>query len=450
MAAVVRFAVAWLLAVTAAVSQPVLPRRVGFYQWAGMLPANAGGDLLTEARHRSVAIGARVFRLYVGARFDYIHPPYSPRRFSRDGIREPLTPARILRIARYREVLEDPKIETVILTVYPIHDYGGGPDDLNLQRPWSGRERDLEFKQTSELCRYLYQEFGALDKTVIIANAEADDKMLDIMNYTGSPEMAVENIRRWTQARFEAVRDVREAHPAARLRILHAFEISLVNLRIAKQGRGFGKAPLPERAQKRRGWNALNDVVPDVSFDLLSYSAYESTNSPFETRQPDIDPAETGSRLARDLDLIQSKARNSVSPAGHSVSASSWSASSDMPATASSISRQAAFCPGCKARCELPSTGDAPTLCCGRSSTPPATATPPGASGCMTAEGRRPVSNTPAASVIQSRVVSRGCSRKASVLGKRLNEVNRMETQSDEARTSVRASVRPSELSAVI
>ena len=417
-----RLAAAFFLAVTAAISQPGLPQRIGFYQWAGVLPANAGGDLLTEARHRSVAIGARVFRLYVGARFDYIHPPYSPRRFSRDGISEPLTPARILRIPRYRDVLEDPKIDTVILTVYPISDYGGGPDDLNLQRPWSDREREWEFTQTSELCRYLYQEFGVLDKTVIIANSEADDKMLDIMNYTGSPKMAVENIRHWTQTRFEAVRAARAAHSSARLRILHAFEISLVNLRIAKQGGGFGKAPFPEPAQKRRGWNALNDVVPHVSFDLLSYSAYESTNSPFETRQPDIDPAETGSRLARDLDLIQSKARNSVSPVGHSVSASSWSESLDMPATASSISRQAAFCPGCKARYKPPSTGDVPTLCCGRFSTPPATEMPPGASGCMTGEGRRPVSNTPAASVIQSGVASRSCSRKASVLGKHSNK----------------------------
>ncbi len=311
-----RLATAFFLVVTAAISQPGLPQRIGFYQWAGVLPANAEGDLLTEARHRSAATGARVFRLYVGARFDYIHPPYSPRRFSRDGISGPLTPAKILRIPRYREILEDPNLDTVILTVYPIHDYGGGPDDLNLQRPWGDREREWEFTQTSELCRYLYQEFGALDKTVIIANSEADEKMLDIMNYTGSPEMAVENIRRWTQTRFEAVRDAREAHSSARLRIFHAFEISLVNLRAVKQSRGFGKAPLPEPTQKRSGWNALNDVVPNVSFDLLSYSAYESTNSPFETRQPDAGPAETRSRLARDLNLIRSKARNSVSPAG--------------------------------------------------------------------------------------------------------------------------------------
>ena len=311
-----RLAAAWLLAVTAALSQSTLPRRIGFYQWVGMLPADVETDLLTEARHRSVAVGARVLRFYVGARFDYVHPPYSPRRFSRDGIGEALTPTRILQIPRYRKVLEDPNIETVILTVYPISDYGGGPDDLNLQRPWSDRERELEFNQTSELCRYLYQEFGAADKTVIIANSEADEKMLDIMNYTGSPEMAVENIRRWTQTRFEAIRAARQAHPSARLRIFHAFEISLVNLGIAKQSRGYGKVPLPEPTQKRRGWNVLNDVVPYVSFDLLSYSAYESTNSPFETRRPDVDPADTGVRLERDLNLIRSKARDSVSPVG--------------------------------------------------------------------------------------------------------------------------------------
>ena len=128
MACSLRLAVAWLLAVTAALSQSTLPRRIGFYNGSGCCPADAEADLLTEARHRSVAVGARVFRFYVGARFDYIHPPYSPRRFSRDGISGPLTPARIVRIPRYRAVLEDPNIETVILTVYPISDYGGGPD----------------------------------------------------------------------------------------------------------------------------------------------------------------------------------------------------------------------------------------------------------------------------------------------------------------------------------
>jgi len=315
-AGLLRLALVLPLFAAAALSQPTLPQRIGFYQWVGELPADAGSDLLTEARHRSVAVGARVFRLYVGARFDYVHPPYSSRRFSQDGIKEPLTPARIVQIPRYRDVLADPHIETVILTVYPISDYGGGPDDLNLQRPWSDRERDLEFTQTSELCRRLYEQFGALDKTVIIANSEADEKLLDIMNYTGSPEMAIENIRRWTETRFDAIRGAREAHPSARLRILHAFEISLVNLRIVKQSRGFGKVPLPEPTEQRRSWNALNDVVPHVSFDLLSYSAYESANSPFQTRQPDIDPAATGARLERDLNLIRSKARNSVSPSG--------------------------------------------------------------------------------------------------------------------------------------
>ncbi len=316
MVRLLRLTLALMLAVTAALSQPTLPQRIGFYQWVGELPGDASSDLLTEARRRSGGVGARVFRLYVGARFDYVHPPYSSRRFSQDGITEPLTPALILQIPRYRQVLEDPGIETVILTVYSIRDYGGGPDDMNLQRPWSDRERELEFTQTSELCRHLYERFGDLDKTVIIANSEADEKLLDIMNYTGSPEMALNNIRRWTQTRFEAVRVAREAHTFARLRILHAFEISLVNLRIAKQSRGFGKAPFPEPAEKRRGWNALSDVVPHVSFDLLSYSAYESTNSPFETRQPDVDPAETGVRLKRDLNHIRSKARDSVSSTG--------------------------------------------------------------------------------------------------------------------------------------
>ena len=291
-----------------------LRERIGFYQWVGPPMPHSERDPLTAARERTTALGAKVFRLYVGARFDYVHRLFSSRRFQSDPVQGPLTPAKITALPRYRAVLEDPLLETVVLTVYPIADYGAGPDDMNLSRPWGPREREIEFSQTTDLCDFLYREFGHLDKTVILANTEADNKLLDVMNYTGSAQRAVDNLRAWTQTRFEAVSEAREANRGARLRIFHAFEISLVNLRLVKQGSAYHKTARVREGE--RGWNALHDVVPHVSFDLLSYSAYEATNSPFETQRINVDAALTRQRLERDVRRIRRRAAGSVSAAG--------------------------------------------------------------------------------------------------------------------------------------
>ncbi len=302
------------LALILGLSAADLRERIGFYQWVGPPTRQGEPDPLTAARKRATTLGAKVFRLYVGARFDYVHRLYSPRRFQSDPLEGPLTPAKIMALPRYRAVLEDPLLETVVLTVYPIADYGAGPDDMNLSRLWGPREREIEFSQTTELCDFLYREFGHLDKTVILANTEADNKLLDIMNYTGSAQRAVDNLRAWMQTRFEAVSKARRANRGARLRILHAFEISLVNLQLVKQGSMYHKTARVRQGE--RGWNALQDVVPHVSFDLLSYSAYEATNSPYETQRIDVDAAWTGRRLERDVRLIRKRAASSVSETG--------------------------------------------------------------------------------------------------------------------------------------
>lgn len=294
-----------------------LQSRIGFYQWRGPsgVGQNAEGrDLLTLSRQRAVEVGGRVFRFYLGGRFDYMHPVLSPQRFAEDAIEGPLTLEQIINLPRYRAVLADPNLETIVLTAYPVRDYGGGPDDLNLLRPWGPGLERLEREQITALGHWLFREFGDNGKTVIIANHEADEKIMDIANYTGSPEAAVDTFRRWMQTRFEAVQAVRRSYPNAKLRLFHAFEIALVNLRVVPHRNGFRKG-VP-RTPQEKGWSALHDVVPHVPFDLISYSSYESTNSPFETQNPNQPPVETGLRLKRDLDRIRSIAQPSLSRAG--------------------------------------------------------------------------------------------------------------------------------------
>ena len=77
---------ALLLIASGISAQTRLEQRIGFYQWVGSPSFEANEDLLTRARRRTVETGSRVFRLYLGARFDYLHPPLSPRRFSRDRV----------------------------------------------------------------------------------------------------------------------------------------------------------------------------------------------------------------------------------------------------------------------------------------------------------------------------------------------------------------------------
>ena len=84
----------------------------------------------------------------------------------------------------------------------------------------------------------------------------------------------------------------------ARLRVLNAFEISLVNLGISKAGAKFVQAPTG-------GTNALRAVVPTVPFDLLSYSAYESINAPYQTGAVNTPPADIAVRLKRDMAALR-------------------------------------------------------------------------------------------------------------------------------------------------
>jgi hypothetical protein len=153
--------------------------------------------------------------------------------------------------------------------------------------------------------------------------------MLEIMNYTGSPQLAVGNMIAWTQARDETIQQARAAHANARLHVLHGFEISLVNLSIVKTkelssapassgrttdalsapGLHFLKSPTGE-------WNALRNVVPRVHFDLLLYSAYESVNSPYQTHNTDVEPSQITSRLRRDLDRIREQSKAALSGTG--------------------------------------------------------------------------------------------------------------------------------------
>ncbi|MCB1021126.1 MAG: hypothetical protein KDC27_14440, partial [Acidobacteria bacterium] len=223
----------FLLSAFALAAQAQSPGSLGFYQWVGVAPAGET-DILTAARERTTALGLGLLRFYVGPRFDYVHPYLSPERFAGDeaGAR---TPADILQIPRYAAALDDPALQTVILTVYASLDYGAGPDDLNLLRPWGDEEQAAETAQIEALCELLYNRWGDSGKTVILANHEADEKLMESLNYDDDPQQAIATLVAWTNARHQPTAPIRGPPPDATPSLLQAFENATGHLHIRQR-----------------------------------------------------------------------------------------------------------------------------------------------------------------------------------------------------------------------
>jgi hypothetical protein len=73
------------------------------------------------------------------------------------------------------------------------------------------------------------------------------------------------------------------------------------------------------KSARAGGFNAVEDVLPKLRCDLVSYSSYESVSSPYETQEIGAPPAAIETRLKRDLDRIRDLARSSISPLGGAI-----------------------------------------------------------------------------------------------------------------------------------
>ncbi len=285
---------------------PSLPSdRLGVYSWEGQVPggsatarhsSGAGTDNLAPAVVDIERFDFRTVRIVVAGRYDYIHPARARRRF--EEVKKPVTLVKILALPRYRKILEHSQFKTVWLTAYPVFDYGQGPDEIDLRRKVAEREWEEEHRQLREMVEWLYRNFGDRDKVILISNNEADEKLREVLNATGKPELAVGNVERDLQTRFQAVTDVREKFPSARLKVFSGVEISLWKLKLGRTATG-------EFVKQNLGLNALEEVLPQVNYDFVSFSAWETMAS------KDVHAA-----LTEALADIRMRTRRSVTAAG--------------------------------------------------------------------------------------------------------------------------------------
>jgi len=114
------------------------------------------------------------------------------------------------------------------------------------------------------LAGYLLQTYANSRKTFVLQNWEGDWALRGSFNPTAKPtKESIDNMVRWLAARQRGVARARRDAAASRARVFHACEVNLVR-QAADEG-----AP-----------SVTVDVLPHVPVDLVSYSAWDTKDSP--------------------------------------------------------------------------------------------------------------------------------------------------------------------------
>jgi hypothetical protein len=177
-------------------------------------------------------------------------------------VKRPLTLAGILALPRYRRLFASPRIKTIWLTAYPVFEGPSGPDEMDLRRIVPEEDWRRERIQMAQMVEWLYRTYGSRDQVVLISNHEADVMVREILRATGDIELAIGNVTRDLEERFEGVDAARRKFPGARLKVLFGAEISMWRLTLEE------------------GLNALESVLPQLAFDFVSFSAWETITQP--------------------------------------------------------------------------------------------------------------------------------------------------------------------------
>lgn len=132
------------------------------------------------------------------------------------------------------------------------------------------RDRFTEADERAEedcfaaLAGHLLRTYAAGRKTFIIQNWEGDWAVRGGFDpATPPPPAATANMIRWLAARQRGVARARRAAPSTGARVFHACEVNLVR-----------------QAMERNAASVAVDVLPHVPVDLVSYSAWDTKDSP--------------------------------------------------------------------------------------------------------------------------------------------------------------------------
>jgi hypothetical protein len=264
--------------------------RIGIYHWGGRYSHSVGDGVDTIA-----SLGGHVARIAFSARYyrDYnIAPDCYPGFSLTTAAQEP----------DMRRAFENPTIDVLILTAYDGTTWGDC-QRLNFLDPafFTPAHIAAVVQEYSDFTLYLYRTYQHTHKRFIVSNWESDNSVYCGQAYAfatdpvvraacrsqymslfgvATPEDALQGLKLWLQSRAQGIVEGRyraQAEGLGGMRVYIAPELNIVR---ALHDVGFQ--------------SVLYDILPYVMFDYISYSAWESINTP--------DPVNT---LWTDLDTIQ-------------------------------------------------------------------------------------------------------------------------------------------------
>ncbi len=269
------------LTIIAIAAQPssagTLAKTHGFYHWGNQSPVSAFDGVQTI-----VALGSRAARISLSPRYNI--------DYHQGAACSPL--ASLEALAQQPDIkaaLDNPNIDVFMLTAYDFTTFG----DCQTQRflePQFYRPANVQalVREYSDLTLYLYRAYAHTYKRFIISNWESDNSIYcgqaysyattksfrdycdeaypSIYHGNPTPAESVKALTLWFQFRQQGIADGR----------VRAAQAGLGGMRVY-----FAPKFCITRALHDHGFQSvLYDVLPFVMFDYVSYSAYESINTP--------------------------------------------------------------------------------------------------------------------------------------------------------------------------
>lgn len=208
-------------------------------------------DFLNEGADQVLAVGSRVIKLWFNQSPAKNYPFHS--QWPKIG-----SLVELAKSPYYKSVFDKP-FTSIILETFAF----GLPGSYWRDRP-TDEQRENERRQFYELTKYLLTTYRGTNKTFVLQNWEGDWAVRDKDHYKDDPKPeALANMVAWLATRQAGVDQARAELGSQGVRVLHAAEVNRV-------------ADAMEKGHPR----VVDQVLPRVRLDLVSYSAYDTQQDP--------------------------------------------------------------------------------------------------------------------------------------------------------------------------
>jgi hypothetical protein len=235
-------------------SPPVLTTQLGVAHIGGLYSFSEG-DYLNEGAATAHEIGARCIK--VSLSLDTDNP--SPKLYPFHSHWPVVTTLDALADTPYYRALFGREFGTFILTAFRPGRTAG-----YWREAFSAEDEQAEEACFHALASHLLRRYAHTDKTFVIQNWEGDWALRGSFDPAMNPTaVATKAMIRWLTARQSGVARARAEFATGGPRIFNACEVNLVS-----------------QAMERGAPSVTTDVLPYVSVDLASYSAWDTKNDP--------------------------------------------------------------------------------------------------------------------------------------------------------------------------